>query len=205
MTDTIDQLRRFQPGEPPDPDLAAAARGVGLLDLAIATVEGPLGPLLLARSPRGLVRLAYLDVEDVEEVLERLARRVSPRILRAPSHLDAERRALEAYLAGRSRTLDVDVDLTLTTPFGRAVLDAAARIPYGQVVTYAELAGRIGRPTASRAVGNALGANPVPIVVPCHRIVRTGGGLGGYVGGLATKTRLLELERAPLGDHGAGT
>ena len=176
------------------PDLGDAAERAGLLDVAYATLDSPLGPLLLASTPAGLVRVAYLD--DLDAVLGNLASRISPRVLAAPRRLDDARRELDEYFTGRRHAFDVAIDWQLTRGFGRRVLEATARIPYGSVSTYKQVAGEAGSPRASRAAGNALGANPLPIVVPCHRILHSTGGLGGYTGGLERKRRLLALERA---------
>ena len=174
---------------------AQAAERAELLDVAYGTVDSPFGPLLAAGSPRGLLRLAFPE-EDPEAALETLARRVSPRVLRAPGRIDPLRRELEGYFAGRLRRFATPVDWALVGPFGRRVLAAASGIPYGGVLTYTEVAAQAGSPRGSRAAGNALGSNPVPIVVPCHRVLRSGGGLGGYAGGLERKRWLLELEGA---------
>jgi methylated-DNA-[protein]-cysteine S-methyltransferase len=175
--------------------LADAAAATGLLDVAYAEVESPVGALVAAATPRGLVRLAYAD-DGIDSVLEELARRVSPRLLEAPARLDDTRRELDEYFAGRRRRFDVLLDLSLTRGFGRRVLVQTARVPFGEVSTYAEIAARAGSPRGSRAAGNALGANPIPIIVPCHRVVRSGGGLGGYTGGLHRKEALLAVEGA---------
>ena len=167
----------------------------GLLDVAYAIVPSPLGDLLLARTPRGLVRLAYLEDADADAILADLARRLSPRVLEAPVRLDGERARLESYFEGRSRELDIPVDLSLAGAFAARVLARTAAIPFGRLSTYGEVAADVGHPRAARAVGNALGANPIPIVVPCHRVVRRGGALGGYTGGLHRKERLLAIER----------
>ncbi len=183
---------------------AAAERG--LLDVAYATVDSPFGPLLAASTSRGLVRLAFPE-ENVDSVLEGVARRLSPRILRAPDRMDALRRQLDEYFAGRRRSFETDLDWSLIGPFGRRVLSVTAAIPYGGVLSYAEVAGEAGSPRGSRAAGNALGANPIPIVIPCHRVLRTGGALGGYGGGLDRKRWLLELEGAlpRTGESGAAS
>ncbi len=187
-------LRSPLPGEPSGPpDLAAAAAREGLLDLAVGTTETPVGRLVLAVAETGLVTCSY---QDEDAVTERLARTVSPRVLRAPRRLDPVRRELDAYFAGRLHQFSVPVDLTLASPFGRAVLRALGQVPYGSTTTYGELAARLGRPQAARAVGNALGANPVCVIVPCHRVVGSAGQLTGYAGGVAAKRRLLELEGA---------
>jgi methylated-DNA-[protein]-cysteine S-methyltransferase len=172
---------------------ADRAAAEGLADVAYATVDSPLGALLAAATPRGLVRLAYAD-NGFDAVLSRLAARISPRVLEAPERLDEVRRELEDYFAGRRRRFELPIDWALVGPFGRRVLEATSGIAYGEVSTYKEVAGRTGNPRASRATGNALGANPIPIVVPCHRVLRTGGGLGGYTGGLDIKRALLAIE-----------
>ncbi|MDQ6648691.1 MAG: methylated-DNA--[protein]-cysteine S-methyltransferase [Actinomycetota bacterium] len=179
------------PGADPADGFLAAAAAAGLLDVAYTVEDTAVGRLVLARTERGLLACSYADEETV---LERVASRVSPRVLRAPARLDDVRRELDAYLAGRLRAFTVPVDLGLAGEFGRAVLHRTAALGYGQTTTYAELARAIGRPGAARAVGNALGANPVCVVVPCHRVLRAGGGLGGYAGGVAVKARLLALE-----------
>jgi methylated-DNA-[protein]-cysteine S-methyltransferase len=171
-----------------------AAATSAALDVAYATVASPFGQLVVAASPRGLLRVAYPD-ESLEAVIEELAADVSPRILKAPGRLDPLRRQLDEYFAGRRRRFEFPIDWRLVRGFGREVLRVTAHIPYGKVRTYREVAVRTGRPLAVRAVGNALGANPMPIVIPCHRVVRTGGGLGGYTGGVQRKERLLQLER----------
>ncbi len=178
------------------PEVTAAATEAGVLDIAYVTHDTPVGKLLLAATPRGLVRIAYIDVhgQEVEAVLERLAARVSPRILLAPRRLDEDRRQLEQYFAGRRRVFELPLDWRLCAGFGRRVLDATVRVPFGELVTYKQVATEAGSPRASRAAGNALGANPLPIVVPCHRVVHSSGGLGGYTGGLERKVTLLGVE-----------
>jgi methylated-DNA-[protein]-cysteine S-methyltransferase len=166
-----------------------------LADISYAPVDSPFGELLLAASDRGLLRLAFPE-ENADDVLERLAARVSPRIVQAPAQLDPIRRELDEYFAGRRRSFELALDWTLVGPFGRRVLDAASQIPYGRVLTYTQVAAEAGSPRGSRAAGNALGANPIPIVVPCHRVLRGSGALGGYAGGLDRKQFLLELEGA---------
>jgi methylated-DNA-[protein]-cysteine S-methyltransferase len=175
-----------------------AADRAGLVDVAWCAVDSPLGPLIAAATPAGLCTLSYRDW-DTDEVLDRLARRVSPRVLEAPSRLDPIRRELDEYFAGRRHRFDIAIDWALTAGFTRRVLQATAAIPYGALRTYREVATEAGSPRATRAAGNALGSNPLPIVVPCHRVVRTGGHLGGYTGGLHRKEFLLELEGAALG------
>jgi methylated-DNA-[protein]-cysteine S-methyltransferase len=179
-------------------ELRVAAQRAGLLDVAYASLDSPLGELLVAVTPRGLVRLAY-EGERSEAVMAELAERVSPRILNAPERTDAVRRELEDYFAGRRHGFETAVDWSLVRGFASGVLQATARVPFGEVATYAEVAAAAGSPRAYRAAGNALGANPIPIVVPCHRIVHAGGGLGGYTGGLERKRYLLGLEGAPVG------
>jgi methylated-DNA-[protein]-cysteine S-methyltransferase len=175
--------------------LAARAAGEDLLDVAYATIDSPFGPLLAASTPRGLVRLAFPE-ESAETVLDRLASRLSPRILHAPARLDTVARELDEYFEGHRRAFDTDVDWSLVGPFGRRVLNVTSAIPYGGVLSYAQVAGEAGSPRGSRAAGNALGSNPIPIVIPCHRVLRSGGALGGYGGGLPRKRWLLELEGA---------
>jgi methylated-DNA-[protein]-cysteine S-methyltransferase len=160
---------------------------------AYASVESPFGPLLAARGPQGLVRLAFPE-EEVDGVLGDLCSRVTPRLVEAPGALDPVRRELEEYFAGRRQDFETPIDWRLVAPFGRRVLAAAVAIPYGSTLTYTEVAALAGSPRGSRAAGNALGANPIPIVVPCHRVLRRGGALGGYAGGLERKRYLLDLE-----------
>ena len=180
------------PGAEP-PAIAEAAAAAGLLDVAYATVDSPVGTLVLATTPAGLARLAYVD-GDEDAVLEELAARLSPRILSAPARLDEPRRELEEYFNGRRRRFDVPLDLRLMTDFSRRVLTATAAIPYGAVSSYREVAERAGSPRGFRATGNALGSNPLPIVLPCHRVLSSGGGLGGYTGGTERKRTLLAIE-----------
>jgi methylated-DNA-[protein]-cysteine S-methyltransferase len=170
-----------------------AARRAGLLDVAYATVDSPFGPLLVAATRRGLVRLAYPN-EPVDHALAELARAVSSRILESPATLDDLRRQLDEYFDGERSRFDTRIDWSLTRGFTTRVLQATTRIPFGSVSTYKAVAGRAGNERASRAAGNALGSNPIPIVVPCHRVLHTGGGLGGYTGGIARKEFLLRLE-----------
>jgi methylated-DNA-[protein]-cysteine S-methyltransferase len=162
-----------------------------MVDVAYAMVDSPFGPLTAATTPRGLVRLAY---PGETRVLEELSARISPRVLEAPAKLDRIRRQLDEYFDGRLRRFRFELDWALVGPFGRKILAVTAQIPYGTVTNYGDVAERTGNPRASRAAGNALGSNPIPIVVPCHRVVRSGGGLGGYTGGLERKRFLLQLE-----------
>jgi methylated-DNA-[protein]-cysteine S-methyltransferase len=185
---------------PPEFDAADAAAAAERFsaranaDVAYAVLDSPVGPLVAATTRRGLVRLAYAQHRGVDQVLESLAARLSPRILEAPARLDTVARELEEYFAGRRREFGLGVDLTLVGPFGRRVLRATAGIPFGDTRTYADIAARAGAPRGARATGNALGSNPIPIVIPCHRVVRAGGALGGYTGGLDIKRRLLAVE-----------
>lgn len=198
MTDDLE--RRLRTGDLPALDLerfrqalSERAADAGLLDVAYGTLDSPLGRLTVMVTPRGLVRLSYPG-EEVEVQLGELAARVSPRILAAPERTDEVRRQLDDYFAGRRREFEVPIDWRLVRGFAGAVLRATSRIPFGAVSTYREVAAEAGSPNAYRAAGNALGSNPVPIVVPCHRVLHAGGGLGGYTGGLDRKRYLLELE-----------
>ena len=173
--------------------LATRAADAGLLDVAYGTYDSPLGPLTVMVTPRGLVRLSYPG-EGIQDQIQELADRVSPRILEAPERTDGVRRQLDEYFAGRRHDFEVPIDWRLVRGFAGAVLQATARIPFGSVSSYREIAAEAGSPNAYRAAGNALGSNPVPIVVPCHRVLHAGGGLGGYTGGLERKTFLLRLE-----------
>jgi methylated-DNA-[protein]-cysteine S-methyltransferase len=175
--------------------VAEAAEREGLLDVAYGFVDSPFGPLLVAVTPRGLVRLEYPD-RDLDLSLRELAAEVSPRILEAPRATEEVRRELEEYFEGTRKRFDVGVDMSPIQGFRRKVLEQTARIPFGRVSTYREVAARAGSPRGMRAAGNALGSNPVPIVVPCHRVLRSGGALGGYTGGLDRKITLLRLEGA---------
>lgn len=172
---------------------AAAAGDAGLVDVAYGTVESPLGELTVAVTPRGLVRIAYPD-RELDAVLGELARAVSPRVLEAPARLDPVRRQLEDYFEGRRRVFELPIDWSLEHGFTARVLRATAGIPPGQVASYRDVAAAAGNERAVRAAGNALGSNHIPIVVPCHRVVRTGGALGGYTGGIERKQFLLRLE-----------
>jgi methylated-DNA-[protein]-cysteine S-methyltransferase len=173
--------------------LAAAAADRGLLDVAVGVVESPVGELTLAVTPRGLAYVAF-DDEERDELLARFARELSPRVLEHPAATDEVRRQLEEYFGGSRTRFDLKLDRRLMRGIARDVLAATARVPFGRTTTYGAIADRIGRPRASRAVGNALGSNPIPIVVPCHRVLRAGGDVGGYAGGPERKRRLLRLE-----------
>jgi methylated-DNA-[protein]-cysteine S-methyltransferase len=198
MTEIEHELRRITDAPLQDagplPDISERAAAARLLDVAYATVDSPLGRLLLAGTARGLIRIAYMDHADEDAVLEQLAAKVSPRILAAPRRLDEPRRELDEYFAGARRHFEVPLDWRLVRGFSRRVLEATARIPYGDTATYKQVAAKAGSPGASRAAGNALGSNPIPIVVPCHRILHSDGGLGGYTGGLERKRLLLGVE-----------
>ena len=174
-------------------DVARRAADEGLLDVAYGTHDSPLGPLTLFVTPRGLVRLAYPD-EPLDRQLDELAATISPRLMAAPERTDALRRQLDEYFAGERHTFEVPIDWRQLHGFREQVLRATARIPFGQVSTYREIATEAGSPNAYRAAGNALGSNPMPIVVPCHRVLHAGGGLGGYTGGLQRKRFLLGIE-----------
>jgi methylated-DNA-[protein]-cysteine S-methyltransferase len=176
--------------------LAEQAASDGLLDVAYTTMDSPVGPVLIAATQRGLVRISFCSHYDPDEVLLELSNRISPRVIEAPSYFDAVRRELDEYFQGRRTSFGLPLDWQLTGGFGRKVLKRTARIPYGKVSTYKEMASAAGSPRAARAAGNALGSNPIPIVVPCHRVLHTGGGLGGYGGGLDNKVLLLKLEGA---------
>lgn len=172
---------------------ADRAAAEGLLDIAYATTDSPFGPLLLATTSRGLVKVS-LPTYDRDEALGDLAARISPRVLEAPAQLDEARRQLDLYFEGKLTEFDLPLDWQLTSGFRGRVQRAIAEIPYGETRSYMQVADRAGNPRAVRAAGSACGANPLPIVVPCHRVLRTGGGLGGYGGGLPMKRALLELE-----------
>jgi methylated-DNA-[protein]-cysteine S-methyltransferase len=173
--------------------LAERASAEGLLDVAYTTTDSPFGPLLLATTPKGLVRVG-LPSQDADELLVDLATRVSPRVLEAPAQLDETRRELDLYFAGKLTEFDLPLDWRLSKDFRLEVLRAIARIPYGQTRSYTQMATSAGNERAVRAAGTACGTNPIPLVVPCHRVLRSGGALGGYGGGLPMKEGLLRLE-----------
>lgn len=197
-----DDLERRLAAEAPPPALdlermrdALALRAAhdGLLDVAYGTADSPLGPLTVMVTPRGLVRVAY-EYEAIDAQLDELAARISPRILHAPDRTDAVRRQLDEYFDRRRHSFDVRIDWRLVRGFAGSVLRATARIPFGGTSTYRGVASEAGSPNAYRAAGNALNTNPIPIVIPCHRVLHSGGGLGGYAGGLERKRFLLTLE-----------
>lgn len=175
--------------------LVAAAGEAGILDVAYRTIDSPVGPLLVAATDEGLVRVAYA-IEDHDSVLRQLADRVSPRVLRAPARLDGVAREIDEYFAGRRHAFDVTLDLRLAQGFRRTVLSHLPEIAYGTTASYAAVAAVSGNPKAVRAVGTACARNPLPIIVPCHRVIRSDGVLGQYVGGTDAKRALLSLEAA---------
>jgi methylated-DNA-[protein]-cysteine S-methyltransferase len=202
MNDDLES--RLSAGATPDLDLdlaqlravlARRAAQDGLLDVAYGTYDSPLGPLTVFVTPRGLVRLSYPG-EPVDDQLDELATLISPRVMAAPERTDDVRRQLDDYFGGTRRDFELPIDWRLLRGFRADVLRATSQIPFGSVISYRDVAAAAGSPNAYRAAGNALGSNPIPIVVPCHRVVHAGGGLGGYTGGLERKRYLLELEGA---------
>lgn len=197
MNDLLDAF----PVEESDVDLlrgrlAAAAEAEGILDVAYRTVDTPVGPLLVAATEQGLVRVAYPN-QGHDAVLQALADRISPRVLHAPARLDPVARQLDDYFAGRRRRFDVPLDWRLSTGFRSTVLHRLATdVDYGRTASYAALAALAGNPRAVRAVGTACATNPLPVVVPCHRVVRSDGAIGNYAGGVEAKRTLLDLEAA---------
>ncbi|HEX6576908.1 MAG TPA: methylated-DNA--[protein]-cysteine S-methyltransferase [Jiangellaceae bacterium] len=175
--------------------LEDAADRDGVLDVAYRTIATPVGTLLLAATPEGLVRVAF-DSQDHDVVLEQLATTLSPRILRAPRRLDPVAREIDEYFARRRTSFDVPLDFALSSGFRRSVLQHLAQIAYGRTQSYADVARMVGNVKAVRAVGSACATNPMPVVIPCHRVLRADGSLGGYVGGLEAKAALLDLEAA---------
>lgn len=174
---------------------AAMADREGILDVAYTAVDTPIGSLLLAATERGLVRVAF-ESEGQEQVLSELAARISPRIVRAPSRLDEAARQIAEYFDKERTRFDLELDFALSTGFREKVQRQLGRIGYGQTESYKDVARLVGNPQAVRAVGSACATNPLPVVIPCHRVLRADGGLGGYSGGLAAKTALLSLEGA---------
>lgn len=175
--------------------LAASAADAGILDVAYRTLDTPVGTLLLAATEQGLVRVAYAS-SGHDAALEELANRVSPRVLRAPARLDLAAQEMDEYFAGRRHLFDLPLDLRLATGFRRTVLDHLPDIGYGTTASYAAVAAAAGNPKAVRAVGTACATNPLPVVVPCHRVVRSDGTMGQYAGGTEAKRILLALEAA---------
>jgi methylated-DNA-[protein]-cysteine S-methyltransferase len=186
------------PLTPPTADPSAAlARfaATAPADVSYAFVDSPVGTMIAAETERGLACLAYEDLHGgADPLLERIAAEISPRVLLAPAKLDRVRRELDEYFAGTRKDFDLEIDLALAKPFARRILAATVRIPFGATSTYGEVAAEAGSPGAARAAGGALGSNPIPIVVPCHRVLARNGTLHGYTGGLHRKQRLLELE-----------
>jgi methylated-DNA-[protein]-cysteine S-methyltransferase len=185
----IDTLARLRS------QLVTAAEANDLLDIAYRTIDSPVGSLLIAATPHGLVRIAY-EREDHDAVLTRLAGQVSPRVLHAPARLDGAARELDEYFAGRRHSFELPLDLQLSHGFRRAVLAHLRDIAYGATESYAVVAAAAGSPAAVRAVGTACATNPLPLVVPCHRVVRSDGSIGQYVGGPEAKKTLLAIEAA---------
>lgn len=171
------------------------AEQADLIDVAYTTIDSPLGKLLLAATPNGLVRVAYAS-EDHDRVLETLGQKLSPRILRAPKRLDQAAREIDEYFGRRRQVFDLKLDLSLSHGFRQLVQMHLPEIGYGQTRSYREVAELVGNPKAARAVGTACATNPLPVVIPCHRVLHTDGTLGGYVGGPEAKTALLNLEAA---------
>jgi methylated-DNA-[protein]-cysteine S-methyltransferase len=175
--------------------LVEAASSEDLVDVAYRILDTPVGSLLLAATTVGVVRIAF-DAQCHDAVLDDLARKVSPRVLRAPARLDLAARQLDEYFSGRRHSFDLPLDLQLARGFRRLVLGRLTDLDYGSMASYAAVAAALGNPKAARAVGTACAANPVPVVVPCHRVVRSDGSAGGYVGGVEAKRALLALETA---------
>lgn len=186
----------YAPSATPDhlvENFRARALDEGLVDVAFTTYDSPLGALVVAATKQGLARVAY-DYEPLEDVLDELTL-LSPRVLEAPKRLDETRRQLDEYFTGHRHDFSLKVDMALVvTRFRRRILTATTRIPFGEIRSYREMASAAGNPAAVRAAGGALGSNPLPIVIPCHRVLRSDGGLGGYTGGLQKKEFLLSLE-----------
>jgi methylated-DNA-[protein]-cysteine S-methyltransferase len=199
---TIDELAESFPVDPADlvrlhARLERTAQDRDLLDIAYRTVDSAVGPLLLAATTHGLVRVAFAS-EDHDHVLLGLAQRLSPRLLKAPARLDPVARQLDEYFTGRRHSFDVALDWSLSQGFRRTVLEHLnTDVSYGATASYAALAQLSGSPKAVRAVGTACATNPIPIVVPCHRVIRSDGTVGAYRGGPAAKRVLLDLERQP--------
>jgi methylated-DNA-[protein]-cysteine S-methyltransferase len=179
-----------------DARFRTAAARTGLLDVGFDLVDSPVGPLLVAATERGLCRIWFRP--DVEQQLDDLARSFGPRVLRSGAAVDDAHRQLDEYFDGRRESFELDVDLESAAPFARSVLTQLALVPYGQTTTYGTLAARVGAPRAARAVGTVMNRNPLPIVLPCHRVLGSNGSLTGYAGGLAMKEQLLRLEGALL-------
>src|SRR5437763_11877123 len=203
MTDRLETGLRRGPGA--DAGVGEAATRLvdralheGLVSVAYARADSPFGDLLLAATPRGIVRIGFLHTENEDAVVGELSERLSPRVLYAPARLDDARRQLEEYFEGDRRRFKLRTDRSLIHGFARAVLARTAQIPYGSYLTYGEVAAEAGSPRAHRAAGNALAHNPIPIVIPCHRLPRSRGAIGNYGGGPEMKAALLRLEGADL-------
>ncbi len=179
--------------------LARRAEEEGLLDVVYASVDAPIGALEVAATPQGVVRVAFAS-ESLDDVLQELADTVSPRVIESPARLDGVRRELDEYFNGSRQEFETPIDWRLSHGFLLRAREACYAIPFGEVRTYAELADAAGSPRAVRAAGNAMARNPIPIIVPCHRVLRSGGALGGYGGGVETKRWLLGLERSGFGE-----
>jgi methylated-DNA-[protein]-cysteine S-methyltransferase len=198
--DTARDLIRAFPDDPGhlarlQDQLAAAAQRDGILDVGYRIIDSPVGPLLLAATEQGLIRVAYAT-EGHDTVLQTLADKVSPRVLSAPGRLETAARELDEYFAGRRRTFDLPLDWRLSAGFRRTVLSHLPEISYGATASYSAVAQLAGSPRAVRAVGTACATNPLPVIVPCHRVVRADGGMGNYLGGTEAKRTLLTLEAA---------
>jgi methylated-DNA-[protein]-cysteine S-methyltransferase len=182
---------------PPQLDIRfrEAAAGAGLLDAAYDVADSPIGALLVAVTDRGLCRISF----DADEGADRLSATFGRRVLRVPRRLDNVRRQLDEYFDGRREVFELEPDLRFVPDFHRRVLTELALVPYGQVTTYGVLAQKVGHPGSARAVGGAMNRNPIPIVLPCHRVIGANGNLTGYAGGIHVKRRLLELEHVTLG------
>jgi methylated-DNA-[protein]-cysteine S-methyltransferase len=176
-----------------------AAETAGAVDVAVGSMDSPVGPLFLAVTPRGVLHIGFPNA-DHDVTLREISAVVSPRIVGAARATDEVRRELDEYFSGRRTDFSLQLDRRLMTPFAREVLAATAKVPFGATTTYGDIASRIHRPGAARAVGAALGSNPIPIVVPCHRVVGAAGALTGYGGGLDRKIYLLQLESQPTLD-----
>jgi methylated-DNA-[protein]-cysteine S-methyltransferase len=172
----------------------SAERG-GILDIAYTTIDSPVGTLLLAATDKGLLRVAF-ESEGLDKVLDTLGTKISHRILKSPKRLDPAAREIDEYFERKRTSFDLTLDLSLSSGFRQLVQKHLPRIAYGTTESYKQVAAIVGNPKAMRAVGTACATNPLPIVVPCHRVLRTDGTLGGYAGGLAAKTALLRLESA---------
>lgn len=198
---TTEQVRERDPVAEAREHLVSRARREGLVTVGYRVVDSPLGPLWVAVGPRGVAAIAYRGEPEARD-LERLVTLFGPGIVPDPRPVDAIARELDEYFSGRRRTFSTPFDLRGLTPFQQRVLRATARVPFGELTTYASVARHAGNERAYRAAGGAVGSNPIPIVVPCHRVVATDGTLGGYGGGLDVKRRLIALERGRVPEGG---